>query len=86
MSEKVMDKLPFPMLIGMSSMKARTPTHSGRKDGHAWWARDVWHIRWSGMTTVCGRDTSNYFNMGEMKRDEHLCKQCEKQAKKRGLL
>lgn len=74
------------LIVGMCSMKPRPLVHTGRKDGNQWWARDVWHIRHSGMTTFCGRDTSNYLNMGEMQPDGDMCKQCEKQAKKRGML
>lgn len=73
-------------IIGVSSYKKRTTVQSNRdpasssSTGECFWGKDVWHIRASGTRTVCGVDSSEYMNMGEMKPDWHLCSRCAKKA------
>lgn len=73
-------------IIGVCSYKPRPSLQSGRDPaslsttGHAFGGKDVWHIRKSDSKTVCGRNSSEWMNMGEMKPDWHLCEVCARKA------
>lgn len=78
---------PDTSLIGVCSRKPRPSLQSNRGDpaatsktGHCFWGKDVWHIRKTDERTVCGRNSSDYLNIGEMKPDWHLCEVCARRA------
>lgn len=67
-------------IIGVCSNKPRPMLQNNHSKGGQYWKRDVWHIRASDTNTLCGRDSSEYLNMGEMKPDGDLCARCAKKA------
>jgi hypothetical protein len=70
-----------------STYKPRPSVARGRgfyKTGEAVWGRDVFHIQKSGMTTLCGRDCSEWMRMdprpaAEAKADKDCCARCAAQ-------
>jgi len=40
--------------------------------------RKTWHIRKSGMRTLCGKDSSEWMDMGYVEIDNYLCSVCNK--------
>lgn len=66
-------------LMAVCSNKPR-PSVGTRKNGGKWWARDVYHIQQSGMTTLCGVDCSEWLRIGEL--DALTVDCCERCAKK----
>lgn len=67
------------------SDKPRPSVHKGAK-GHQWWSRDVYHVQHSDMTTLCGRDCSDWLRMepreaAEVLEDHHLCRRCADKLK-----
>lgn len=69
------------MFEGVASYKKRPSVqNSNRPKGSQWWSKDVWHIRHSGMTTLCGLDSSEYMRLGQVEEDQHLCSRCAKKA------
>lgn len=68
------------MLIAVCSAKPRASVHKTGK-GHQHWKRDVYHLRRSGMTTLCGRDSSEWLIIGPIVIDSNCCARCAKKAK-----
>lgn len=66
------------MLVNaVCSPKPRTSLQKGPKGGQ-WWGRDVWHIRRSGVSTLCGIDSSEWLHIGMVGIDDHTCARCVK--------
>lgn len=62
------------------SNKPRPRVQHGAK-GHAGWDRDVYHASRSGMTTLCGIDSSEWLRMdrkvtSEALADHNFCARC----------
>jgi hypothetical protein len=56
--------------------------------GHAGWGRDVFHVQQSGMSTLCGRDCSEWLRIGPREAtdalaDRHICSRCAAALKQR---
>lgn len=62
------------------SNKPRAATRASGK-GNQWWKRDVFHVQKSGMTTLCGRDCSEWLRLdsrpaAEAKANPDCCARC----------
>jgi len=67
-------------LIAVCSAKRHTPVHKTGK-GHWHWRRDVYHIAQSGITTLCGRDRSEWLTIGPIPEiTGDCCSRCAKLA------
>jgi hypothetical protein len=66
------------------SAKPKARVQRGAK-GHAGWDREPFHIQRSGITTLCGRDCSEWLRIGEREaheaiRDPGCCRRCARKA------
>lgn len=71
--------------IAVCSAKPRPMAQNARsyslKTGDAAWGRDVYHLRHSGITTLCGRDLTDWLTIGPIEKlDHHCCKRCAEVA------
>ena len=65
------------------SQKVRASTGSAR--GKQWWRSEVFHIQRSGVTTLCGRDCSEWLRIGPCVvdraiSDRNCCSRCASRA------
>ncbi len=68
-------------LVAVCSAKTRTDGAPNGKRAAAWWKRDVYHIAHSGITTMCGRDRSEWLVIGSLAEiDSHCCAKCAKKV------
>lgn len=63
------------------SARPRPSVQTNHSKGHAWWARDVFHIQRSGITTLCGCDCSEWLRIEPREisaaiEDRSCCKKC----------
>lgn len=65
---------------GVCSNKPRPSVQNNHSKGNQYWEKDVWHIRKSGAQTMCGIDSSEWLDMGELSPDSNLCDRCKKIA------
>jgi hypothetical protein len=68
------------------SHRPRPSVQKGDK-GHAGWGRDPYHVQRSGITTLCGKDCSEWLRIGpreafDVISDPNLCGRCAAQLKK----
>lgn len=62
---------------GVCSAKVRASTQKGPK-GSQWWKREAWHAKGGDGKTLCGRDCTEYLDMGELETNHDLCTPCER--------
>lgn len=65
---------------GVCSNKPRPSVQNNHSKGSQHWAKDTWHIRKSGVQTMCGIDSSEWLDIGEITPDSYLCDRCKKLA------
>lgn len=61
---------------GVCSNKPRPSVQNNHSKGHQHWKRDIWHIRKSGIQTLCGIDSSEWLDMGKIPTDSNTCTRC----------
>jgi len=70
-------------MIAVCSNKPR-PTGPNKKRTKGWWAHDVYHLAHSGITTMCGRDRSEWLTIGPIETlDYNCCARCAAVAQQR---
>lgn len=63
-------------LTAVCSAKPRASVHKTGK-GHQHWKREVYHIAHSGITTLCGRDRSEWLTIGPIQQiTADCCARC----------
>lgn len=73
------------LVHGICSNKIR-PTMQGAPKGNQWWRKEAWHIRECGLSTLCGRDASEWLDMRIVEIDQNLCSVCRKKAINNGVI
>jgi len=68
------------MLIAVCSARPHTTMQRTGQKLKDPWKRDVYHLRRSGMTTLCGRDSSEWLTIGHIEIDGNCCTRCAKKA------
>lgn len=58
------------------SNKPRPSVQNNLSKGSQYWKRDVWHIRKSGVQTLCGRDSDEWLDIGMAEIDADTCTKC----------
>lgn len=63
------------MTIAVCSARSPARTQNNHSKGHAWWARDVYHLRREDdvARTRCGRDCSEWLVIGPIDEVDHNC-------------
>lgn len=63
--------------VAVCSNKPRSHAGPNGKRSASWWSRDVYHLARSGITTLCGRDRSEWLTIGFIdKLDGNCCVRC----------
>ena len=70
-------------MFAVCTFKPRPSVHKTGK-GHQHWAREVYHLRYSGITTYCGRDRTGWLDIGPIEKlDSHCCLRCRIEFERR---
>lgn len=67
------------MRMTCSNLPRPTTPSGGNRGGGQWWIRDVHHLTINEMTTLCGRNCTEWLDMGgDIDSGHGLCSQCRK--------
>jgi hypothetical protein len=72
--------------IAVCTNKRSTGAGPSGKRSNRWWGRDVYHLRHSGITTLCGRDLTEWLTIGPIETlDSNCCMRCVDVARTRSF-